>query len=102
MMGAHVIKVGLSRYVIDLMERGIVTHVACNGACAIHDYELARVGATTESVARYITEGQFGLWAETGEINDVARAAAAQGLGLGGAVGREIERVRHAVDLDVD
>jgi hypothetical protein len=92
MMGAHVIKVGLSRYVIDLMERGIVTHVACNGACAIHDYELARVGATTESVARYITEGQFGLWAETGEINDVVRAGAAEGLGFGEALGREIAR----------
>jgi hypothetical protein len=91
MMGAHVIKVGLSRYVIDLLERGIVTHVACNGACAIHDYELARIGATTESVARYITEGQFGLWAETGEINDVVRAGAAEGLGFGEAVGREID-----------
>lgn len=92
MMGAHVIKVGLSRYVIDLMERGIVTHVACNGACAIHDYELARVGATTESVARYISEGQFGLWAETGEINDVVRAGVAEGLGFGEAVGREIQQ----------
>ena len=92
MMGAHVIKVGLSRFVVDLMERGVVTHVAANGACAIHDYELARVGATTESVARYIAEGQFGLWAETGEINDVARAAAAEGLGLGEAVGREIQQ----------
>jgi len=92
MMGAHVIKVGLSRYVIDLMERGIVTHVACNGACVIHDYELARVGATTESVARYISEGQFGLWAETGEINDVVAAGAAEGLGYGEAVGREIQQ----------
>ena len=92
LMGAHVIKVGLSRYVIDLMERGIVTHVACNGACAIHDYELARVGATTESVARYITEGQFGLWAETGELNDVVRAGAAAGLGFGEAVGQAIQQ----------
>jgi hypothetical protein len=94
MMGAHVIKVGLSRFVIDLMERGVVTHVAANGACAIHDYELARVGATTESVARYIAEGQFGLWAETGEINDVVRAGAAEGLGFGEALGREIEAHR--------
>jgi hypothetical protein len=92
MMGAHVIKVGLSRYVIDLLQQGVVTHVAANGACVIHDYELARVGATTESVARYITEGQFGLWAETGEINDVVRAGAAEGLGFGEALGREIAR----------
>ena len=90
MMGAHVIKVGLSRFVIDLLERGVLTHVATNGACVIHDYELARVGATTESVARYIAEGQFGLWRETGEINDVVRAGAAEGLGLGEAVGKAI------------
>ena len=50
MMGAHVIKVGLSRFVIDMMERGIITHVAMNGAGPIHDYELALIGATTESV----------------------------------------------------
>jgi hypothetical protein len=91
MIGAHVIKVGLSRFVIDLLERGILTHVATNGACAIHDYELARVGATTESVARYITEGQFGLWQETGEINDLVQAGAAKGLGLGEALGKAIE-----------
>ena len=54
MMGAHVIKAGASRHVIDLIERGYLTHVALNGAGSIHDYELARIGATTESVARYI------------------------------------------------
>ena len=70
MMGAHVIKVGLSRFVIDLMERGIITHIAMNGAGPIHDFELALIGETTESVARYITEGQFGLWRETGRINE--------------------------------
>ena len=75
MMGAHVIKSGLSRFVIDLMERGILTHIGVNGACAIHDYELALIGATTESVARYIQEGQFGLWTETGQINDIVRQA---------------------------
>lgn len=90
MMGAHVIKNGLSRYVIDLMERGLVSLVAFNGACAIHDYELALVGGTSESVARYIHEGQFGLWRETGALNDVARAAAAEGIGYGEAAGRAI------------
>ena len=60
-MGAHVIKAGASRYVIDLIERGYITHVAMNGAGAIHDYELARIGASTESVARYIRSGEFGL-----------------------------------------
>jgi hypothetical protein len=91
MMGAHVVKRGLSRFVIDLMERQVITHVAMNGAGAIHDFELALVGATTESVARYITEGQFGLWQETGRINDAALLGARDGLGLGEAVGRMIE-----------
>ena len=90
MMGAHVIKVGLSRFVIDLMERGLVSHVAGNGACAIHDYELALIGATTESVADYIRSGEFGLWEETGEINAIAASAAQRGIGLGEAVGNAI------------
>ena len=89
-IGAHVLKVGMSRYVVDLIWRGLVTHVAGNGACAIHDFELALVGASTESVARYIHEGQFGLWTETGRINEIAKAAAAEGIGLGEAIGREI------------
>ncbi|MGY4706571.1 hypothetical protein ACVNPS_02295 [Candidatus Bipolaricaulota sp. J31] len=91
LMGAHVIKRGLSRFVIDLMERGILTHVGGNGACAIHDYELALIGATTESVARYLPEGRFGLWRETGGINEAVNAGAREGLGFGAAVGRTIE-----------
>ena len=90
MMGAHVIKNGLSRYLIDLMERRVVSAIAFNGACAIHDFELATIGATTESVARYISEGQFGLWQETGRLNDLARVAAREGIGFGEAVGRAI------------
>ncbi|MBN1582393.1 MAG: hypothetical protein JXA89_16925 [Anaerolineae bacterium] len=90
MMGAHVIKTGLSRFVIDLMERGVITHVGMNGACAIHDYELALIGATTESVARYIGEGQFGLWRETGWINDIVKAGNDQGLGYAEAVGKAV------------
>jgi hypothetical protein len=91
MMGAHVIKMGASRYVNDLLERGDITHVAMNGAGAIHDFELARIGATTESVARYIRSGEFGLWRETGELNDVIREAAGLSLGLGENVGRRIQ-----------
>ena len=90
MMGAHVIKTGLSRFVIDLMERGVLTHVGTNGACAIHDYELALVGATTESVARYIQEGQFGLWIETGRLNDAVREGLVAGMGFGESVGKVI------------
>jgi hypothetical protein len=62
-----------------------------NGAGAIHDYELARIGATTESVARYIRTGEFGLWRETGELNDWVTEAAALDLGLGENLGRRIE-----------
>lgn len=91
MMGAHLLRSGSNRHMIDLMERGLIDHVAMNGAGAIHDYELARIGATTESVPRYIRSGEFGLWQETGELNDLIREAAPQELGLGEAVGKHIE-----------
>lgn len=89
-MGAHVLRAGVNRHLIDMIERGWISHIAFNGAGAIHDYELARIGATTESVARYIREGQFGLWQETGELNDWIREAASLDLGLGEYVGRRI------------
>jgi len=79
MMGAHVLRAGVNRHLVDLMERGLITHVAMNGAGSIHDYELARIGATTESVARYIRSGEFGLWTETGELNEWIVEAAALG-----------------------
>ena len=91
MMGAHVLRAGVNRFLIDWIERGVITHIAFNGAGAIHDYELARIGATTESVARYIRSGEFGLWQETGELNDVIAEAARDELGLGESVGRHIE-----------
>lgn len=90
MMGAHVLRAGVSRFIIDLMQRGLITHVATNGAGAIHDWELALIGATTESVAEYIRDGRFGLWAETGQINEVIVRAAQSGLGLGEALGETI------------
>jgi hypothetical protein len=90
LMGAHLLRAGVARHLIRLMERGLISHVAMNGAGPIHDYEMARIGATTESVARYIAEGQFGLWSETGELNEIINRAAQAGLGLGEGVGREI------------
>lgn len=92
MMGAHVIKQGLSRFVVDLLRRGLISQVSMNGACTIHDYELSLIGATTESVANYIRTGEFGLWTDTGRLNDLAVAAAGEGIGLGEAIGREIHR----------
>jgi len=90
MIGAHVIRAGVNRHIIDLMERGFIDHIAMNGACAIHDYELARIGATTESVARYIRSGEFGLWRETGELNHLVSEAAKQEIGFGEYVGASI------------
>lgn len=90
MMGAHMLRAGVSRFLIDLMARGLLTHIAMNGAGPIHDWELALIGATTESVARYIRTGEFGLWHETGRMNDVIRAGARAGQGLGEALGRAI------------
>jgi hypothetical protein len=91
MMGAHVLRAGVNRQIIDLVARGFIDHIALNGAGAIHDYELARIGATTESVARYIRTGEFGLWCETGELNDWIAEAARLSLGLGENIGRRIE-----------
>ncbi len=90
LMGAHVLRAGVARFLIDLMERGLLTHVAMNGAGPIHDWEFALIGATTESVARYIRTGEFGLWEETGRMNDAITRGARNGLGLGEALGREI------------
>ncbi|HYL73730.1 MAG TPA: hypothetical protein VEU96_05965 [Bryobacteraceae bacterium] len=89
-MGAHVIRAGVNRHAIDLMERGFVDHVAMNGAGAIHEYELARIGATTESVERYIRTGEFGLWRETGELNEWVTEADDLSLGLGENIGRRL------------
>jgi hypothetical protein len=90
LMGAHVIRAGVARQLIDLMERGLVTHIGMNGAGTIHDYELARIGATCESVARYVRSGEFGLWQETAEINLAVREGAARGEGLAESIGRAI------------
>ena len=90
MMGAHVLRAGVQRYLINLMERGLITHVAMNGAGSIHDYEFALVGATTESVAHYVQRGDFGLWEETAHLNNLAGQAVRDEVGLGEAIGREI------------
>src|ERR1700730_11739531 len=90
LMGAHVLRAGVSRYLIDMMQRGDLTHLAMNGAGPIHDWEFALIGATTESVARYIQTGEFGLWRETGRMNEAIVQGAKAGLGLGEAIGRAI------------
>ncbi len=87
-IGAHVIKVGLAPIITDLMERGIVTAVAMNGAGIIHDFELALMGHTSEEVDAEIDEGRFGMAEETGRIlNEAIIRGAAAGQGLGEAIG---------------
>ena len=91
-MGAHVIKCGLSRYVIALMKAGYITHIAGNGACSIHDFELACLGGTSEHVPTAIEDGSFGMWEETGRwMNEAIQAGAAQGLGYGESLGKYME-----------
>jgi hypothetical protein len=72
------------------MERGLVSLVAMNGAGPIHDWEFALVGASTESVARYVSSGEFGLWTETGAMNDALTKGVKDGLGFGESIGRAI------------
>lgn len=86
-MGAHVIKNGLSRYIIELVRHGFVTHVSGNGATSIHDFELAFLGETSEDVARSIEDGSFGMWEETGRyMNEAIQQGAEQGLGYGASL----------------
>jgi len=97
-LGAHVIKVGLSPILIDLMERGFVTGLALNGAGIVHDFEVAVVGRTSEDVAEALDSGAFGMARETGEeLNRAVVAGARDGLGLGAAIGRHLasRRARH-------
>ncbi len=102
-LGAHVIKVGLSPLLLDLMERGFVTGVALNGAGIVHDFELAACGQTSEEVEGGLGSGAFGMARETGEeINRAIVEGDRDGLGLGAALGRHIDRARpqhHEVSL---
>lgn len=90
--GGHVIKVGLGPVINDLMRSGFVSGIAMNGSAAIHDFEVALRGTTSEEVEEQIGEGRFGMARETGEyMNKAINAAAADQLGLGEGFGRFIE-----------
>ena len=90
-MGAHVIKVGLNPVIIDLMERGIISCVAMNGAGIIHDAELAMIGQTSEDVATALGDGSFGMARETCDfLGQAIRSVQDQKTGLGEAVGHAI------------
>jgi hypothetical protein len=86
--GGHVVKTGCSPILIDLIQRGVITALASNGSGAIHDLELAETGATSEDVADTIRDGSFGMVHETcARMNEAAALAAAEGTGLGAALG---------------
>lgn len=97
MLGAHVLRSGMQKYLFSLMEEGLISCIAVNGACAIHDFELALHGSTTECVSTYISNGQFGLWQETGLLNDIVTEGVKTGIGFGEAVGKYIveEKLPH-------
>ena len=88
MLGGHVVKTGLAPVLIELMRRGVVTHVAMNGSAAIHDYEVARFGATSEDVAAGLRDGTFGMADETGrEMNGAFVSGMRDGQGMGECLG---------------
>jgi hypothetical protein len=92
MLGGHVVKTGLAPLLLDLMRRGIITHVAMNGSAAIHDYEIARFGGTSEDVAAGLRDGTFGMAEETGRgLNEAFTAGMREQLGMGEAIAVALE-----------
>ncbi len=95
MFGAHVIKVGLSPLLIELIKRKVITAIAMNGAGVIHDFELAFMSSTSEDVAAALADGSFGMAEETHSfINRAIRDGAKKGWGLGESVGAMIVKRR--------
>ena len=96
-IGAHVIKTGVSPVLIDLMTRGYVSALAMNGACIIHDFEIALSGATSEDVDEALGPGRFGMAEETGtQLNEVLIAASMNKQGIGQAVGAHLLQMKPA------
>ncbi len=94
-MGAHPIKLGLSTLIIDLMERGVITAIATNGAAIVHDFELFYAGHTSEDVARALKDGSFGMAHDTGkQLNSAIKKGVLKGLGLGKSVGQHLNSLK--------
>ncbi|HXY29178.1 MAG TPA: hypothetical protein VEI06_00590 [Gemmatimonadaceae bacterium] len=93
MTGGHVVKTGLAPVLLDLMRRRVITHLALNGSAAIHDYEIARWGGTSEDVASGLRDGTFGMAEETGrEMNEAFTEGHREGWGMGEALARRLAR----------
>ena len=95
-VGGHVVKTGCSPVIVDLLERGVVTALAMPGSTAIHDFEIAAAGQTSEDVAERIADGAYGTTDETGRFFAAAAAAGAEGPGLGRALGERMAGLPHA------
>ncbi len=92
MMGGHVLKTGCTPLIIDLMKKGVITHIASNGSLPIHDFEIALIGETSEDVSVNIEDGSFGMAEETGRvINETIKKGAEKDLGFGEAMGKMID-----------
>ena len=92
MLGGHVVKTGIGPILVDLMQRGVITHLAMNGSAAIHDYEIARFGGTSEDVAAGLKDGTFGMAEETGRgLNEAFVTGREHGWGMGESVARALE-----------
>jgi hypothetical protein len=93
MLGGHVIKTGLAPVLIDLMRRGVITHLASNGSAVIHDFEMACFGATSEDVEAGLKDGSFGMSEETGRaINGALAEGMRESWGMGEALARALEQ----------
>jgi hypothetical protein len=92
MLGGHIVKTGLAPLLIDLMRRGVITHLAMNGSAAIHDFEIARFGGTSEDVAAGLRDGSFGMADETGrEMNEAFSRGMAEHWGMGETLARALD-----------
>ena len=92
MLGGHVVKTGIGPLLVDLMDRGALTHLAANGSAAVHDYEMARWGGTSEDVEAGLADGSFGMAEETGrDMNRAFRRGMEEGWGMGEALARDLE-----------
>jgi hypothetical protein len=101
MIGGHVIKCGVTPYLVDLMKRGLITAVAMNGAAAIHDFEMTVWGHTSEDVERALSRGEFGMTEETARLmNGAISGGASKGWGIGESLGRLLGERKEAGDVE--
>ncbi len=100
-LAGHVIKHGLSNFIIDLVRKGYITHLACNGAVLVHDFELAMAGETSEDVPTYIRDGKFGNWDVPSWINDAIWLGHDQDTTIGEILGAYLQARKKGEQVSV-